>query len=251
MSDDYHTGVDRLTSSGLKILLKKSPAHYYEEYTSTKTPPTKAMEFGIAAHALILEGEEAFAKVAVVRPDEIDGRTKEGKEFKKNANGKIVLTENEVNEIYSFRDIMKDSEYGSAIFSKRGKAEQVVEWRDAMTAADCKCKPDWMSKDGRLIIDLKMMADADPTNFKRSVYRYGYHISAAMYIEGVAQHYGTVPDFVWAVCEKGSGKIAFYTPSSELLSEGAVKVGTGMAIYAKCKDKNNWPAYDNGIVVIG
>ena len=251
MSDDYHSGVERLTSSGLKILLKKSPAHYHDEYTKRKTPPTKAMEFGIAAHALILEGEEAFAEIAVVRPDEIDGRTKEGKEFKKNAKGKIILTEDEMAEIFSFREQLKASEYGSIIFSRRGVAEQVVEWRDPLTAADCKCKPDWMAKDGRLIIDLKMMADADPTNFKRSVYRFGYHISAAMYVEEVAQHFGTEPDFVWAVCEKGSGKIAFYTPGPELMSEGHTKVGRGMSIYAKCKDKNNWPAYDNGVVVIG
>ena len=96
-----------------------------------------------------------------------------------------------------------------------------------------------------------MMADADPTNFKRSVYRYGYHVSAAMYVEGVAQNFGTAPDFVWAVCEKGTGKIAFYTPSQELMSEAHAKVGQGMGIYAKCKDKNNWPAYENGVVVIG
>ena len=251
MKDQYHTGIERLTSSGLKILLSKSPAHYYDEYMGRSTPPTKPMEFGIAAHALILEGEEAFAKVAIVRPDEIDGRTKEGKQFKKDAGGKIVLTESEVSEMFAFREQMKESEYGSVIFSKRGQAEQVVEWRDAITAADCKCKPDWMAKDGRLIIDLKMMADADPTNFKRSVYRYGYHLSAAMYIEGVAQHYGTEPDFVWAVCEKGSGKIAFYTPSAALLSDAHTQVGRGMGIYAKCKDRNNWPSYNNGVVVIG
>ena len=193
MTDNYHSGIDRITSSGLKILLKKSPAHYYAEYMGERTPPTSAMEYGL---------KEA-------------------------------------------------PEYGPLLFGPSGVAEVVMEWRDAITGAEAKCKPDWMSKDGRLIIDLKMMADADPTNFKRSVYRYGYHVSAAMYIEGVASHFNNTPTFVWAVCEKGSGNIAFYTPSAELLSEGHDKVGHGMSIYAECKQRKAWPGYSNELVEIG
>tara|TARA_R110000765_G_scaffold288882_1_gene385087 strand:+ start:426 stop:1184 length:759 start_codon:yes stop_codon:yes gene_type:complete len=252
MTDNYHSGIDRITSSGLKILLKKSPAHYYAEYMGERTPPTSAMEYGTAGHALILEGEEAFAKIAVAKPDGLDGRTKDGKAFKEAAKDKIVLTEKDIEEMYAFKKKLKEApEYGPLLFGPSGVAEVVMEWRDAITGAEAKCKPDWMSKDGRLIIDLKMMADADPTNFKRSVYRYGYHVSAAMYIEGVASHFNNTPTFVWAVCEKGSGNIAFYTPSAELLSEGHDKVGHGMSIYAECKQRKAWPGYSNELVEIG
>ena len=253
MSDeDYHSGIDRITSSGLKILLKKSPAHYHAEYMGGGTSPTPAMEYGIAGHALILEGEEAFAKLAVARPDGMDGRTKDGKAFKEAAKDKIVLAERDVEEMYAFKKKLSEApEYGPLLFGSSGIAEGVIKWRDAITGAEAKCKPDWMSRDGTLIIDLKMMADADPTNFKRSVYRYGYHVSAAMYIEGVASHFSNSPVFVWAVCEKGSGNIAFYTPSAELLSEGHDKVGHGMAIYAECKRRKAWPGYSNELVEIG
>ena len=249
--DNYHSGIDRLTSSGLKLLLKKTPAHYYAEYMGEGSQPTAAMEYGIAAHALILEGEEAFAKVAMAKPDGVDFRTKEGKQFKASSKGKMILSEKDIEEMYAFKEKLKESEFGAAMFNGTGIAEQVVEWRDAITAAACKCKPDWMSKDGSLIVDLKMMADADPTNFKRAIYRYGYHISAAMYIEGVEAHFSKRPRFVWAVCEKGSGNVAFYTPSPELLSEGHDRVGHGMSVFAECHHKNKWPAYERDVAEIG
>lgn len=249
--DNYHSGIDRITSSGLKLLLKKTPAHYYAEYMGEGSKPTAAMEYGIAAHALILEGEEAFARVAIAKPEGLDFRTKEGKAFKAESKDKIILTEKDIEEMYAFKDKLKSSDVGAAMFNGTGIAEAVVEWRDAMTAADAKCKPDWMSKDGSLIIDLKMMADADPTNFKRAIYRYGYHISAAMYIEGVESHFGKKPQFVWAVCEKGTGNVAFYTPSPEMLSDGHSTVGHGLAIYAECKRKKEWPAYEQQVVELG
>ena len=108
-----------------------------------------------------------------------------------------------------------------------------------------------MSKDGRLIIDLKMMSDADPVNFKRAVFRFGYHISAAMYIEGVSAHFGVEPMFVCAVCEKGSDTVAFYTPGPELLATAHTDVGRGMAIFAGCTKANEWPGYSTELVEIG
>ena len=234
--DNYHSGIDRITSSGLKLLLKKTPAHYYAEYMGEGSQPTAAMEYGIAAHALILEGEEAFAKVAMAKPEGVDFRTKEGKAFKAASKGKMILSEKDIEEMYAFKDKLKESALGSAMFNGTGMAEEVVTWRDALTSADAKCKPDWMAKDGSLIIDLKMMADADPTNFKRAIYRYGYHISAAMYVEGVESHFNKKPRFVWAVCE---------------LSEGHDRVGHGLAIYAECKQRKQWPGYEQQVLEIG
>ena len=243
--DNYHSGIDRITSSGLKLLLKKTPAHYYAEYMGEGSKPTAAMEYGIAAHALILEGEEAFAKVAMAKPEGVDFRTKEGKAFKAASKGKMILSEKDIEEMYAFKDKLKESDLGAAMFNGTGMAEEVVTWRDA------KCKPDWMAKDGSLIIDLKMMADADPTNFKRAIYRYGYHISAAMYVEGVESHFNKKPRFVWAVCEKGTGNVAFYSPSPEMLSEGHDRVGHGLAIYAECKQRKQWPGYEQQVLEIG
>jgi len=249
--DHYHSGIDRITSSGLKLLLKKTPAHYYAEYMGEGSQPTAAMEYGIAAHALILEGEEAFAKVAMAKPEGVDFRTKEGKAFKAASKGKMTLSEKDIEEMYAFKDKLKESALGSVMFNGTGMAEEVVAWRDALTSADAKCKPDWMAKDGSLIIDLKMMADADPTNFKRAIYRYGYHISAAMYVEGVESHFNKKPRFVWAVCEKGTGNVAFYSPSPEMLSEGHDRVGHGLAIYAECKQRKQWPGYEQQVLEIG
>ena len=254
MSDeDYHSGIDRITSSGLKLLLKKSPAHYYEQYMGGKSEPTAAMQYGIAGHALILEGDEVFNSLAAIKPEGMDGRTKEGKAFREDSIGKLVLSKAEVDEMYSFKKkLLAAPEYGPLMFNGSGVTEHVVEWRDAISGALAKCKPDWMAKDGSLIIDLKMMADADPNNFKRSVYRYGYHISAAMYVEGVAAQYGgAAPDFIWAVCEKGSGDIAFYKASDEMMSEGHDKVGRGFSIFAGCTRTKHWPGYSTSLVEIG
>ena len=105
----------------------------------------------IAGHALILEGEEAFAKLAVARPDGMDGRTKDGKAFKEAAKDKIVLAEKDIEEMYAFKKKLGEApEYGPLLFGSSGIAEGVIKWRDAITGAEAKCKPDWMSRGWRL-----------------------------------------------------------------------------------------------------
>ena len=52
---DYHTGIDSISSTGLKMLLQSSPAHFVRQYTEEKKPSTKAQRFGIAAHVYLLD----------------------------------------------------------------------------------------------------------------------------------------------------------------------------------------------------
>ena len=55
----YHSGIDRISSSGLKLLLNKSPAHYYAKYAEAQEEaPTRAKVLGSLVHAIILEGED-------------------------------------------------------------------------------------------------------------------------------------------------------------------------------------------------
>ena len=62
---------------------------------------------------------------------------------------------------------------------------RVTDWQTSHLMM--KVRPDGLCKNYPVIVDLKTTADASYSGFQRSVERFGYHVSAAMYMEGVNQ----------------------------------------------------------------
>ena len=144
---DYHTGIETISSTGLKLLLQSSPAHFLRQYTAERSKPTKAQRFGIAAHVYILEGVDAFTQGFAVEPI-IDKRTKLGKaayaEWLALNEGKQSITEEDFEHIIKMNEAFHaHPEVKSMMFGHAGQAEKTIAWKDPITGASCKCKPDW------------------------------------------------------------------------------------------------------------
>lgn len=95
LAPDRYFAADRLGSTDL-VTLHKTPADWW--YRSRHNPDyarkvTPEMQFGSALHALVLEGEEAYAKAAVVPPFD-NFRTKEAQAWRDAAlaDGLLIVT---------------------------------------------------------------------------------------------------------------------------------------------------------------
>jgi hypothetical protein len=177
---------------------------------------TKALKLGRLGHTLILEGEEAFNLEYAVVPDtpefkinKNDNRYKKAFADFQNANiGKIIVPDSSV----------KDPDKGDLEMLRAIKAnllihptaskiiaghpvEQTILWVDDETGILCKIRTDLAPYEGlQAIGDLKLMEDVTEYGFGQSIRKFGYYLSAGMYLEGASIAYGRTFDVAFFIC---------------------------------------------------
>jgi len=155
---DYHAH-PAISKSHLD-LIARSPLHYWARYVDPARvvpEPTAAMRLGTALHTHVLELSRWDAEIAVA--PNCDRRTKSGKEafaaFEADSAGKTVITADDAEVVMAMgRSIMRHP--GAAmLLGMDGKAETTHMWTDATYGLQCKCRPDWLTDDGSIVVDLK------------------------------------------------------------------------------------------------
>ena len=200
-NEDYHAGVG-ISSSYIRRF-GQSQLHAIEH----KQESSPNLKFGTAAHALIVEGQEAFDKeVRVLTGSPYTKAYKEEKaEYEEQ--GFIVLKEDDVNLIQSMKDSMVYE--GNTYLNAKGKvAEASIYWYEDDVL--CKCRPDMLcpplkepNSDNKIvIIDYKTTISCEPFAFNKSVKKYGYDMQAAWYRRGLLMAGYDVEDFVFIAQEK-------------------------------------------------
>jgi hypothetical protein len=232
---DYHAD-PALGSTSLKTLATRTPAHYQHEKKHPKS--SAAFDLGTAAHSLILEGDESGVVV-------IDVEAKRGKAWTEPADaataaGKIALTTKEWAQVTAMRDSVMSHKQARELFTGH-KAEESVFWKeDSLTL---KCRPDaW--KPG-LLVDLKTTRDANPNTFGKTAHEYGYHQSAAHYIDGVKAATGEELPFHFVLVEKTEPYLVSVVQELDI---EAVNIGRQLndrakRIFRECVTSNTWPGY--------
>jgi len=230
----YHAD-PALGSTSLKTLATKTPAHYQWDKAHPKF--SDAFTLGTAAHSLILEGDAS--NITVVSHD--NWLTKAAKEAKAEAlaAGRQPLLEKEWQQVMDMRHAVMAHPQARELFAGH-KAEESVFWKE--DALMLKCRPDaW--KPGRLV-DLKTTVNADPREFGKTAHNFGYHQSAAHYIDGVKAATGEELPFTFVLVEK----TAPYLVSVVELDWEAIDLGRALndrakRIYRECTETGNWPGY--------
>jgi hypothetical protein len=231
---DYHAD-PALGSTSLKTLATKTPAHYQHDKTHPKF--SDAFTLGTAAHSLILEG--STADIVVVQAD--NWLTKDAKAAKAEAlaAGKQPLLTKEMAQVVAMRDAVMAHPVARELFTGH-LAEQSVFWEEDGLAL--KCRPDaW--KPG-ILVDLKTTRSADPNEFGKTAHEFGYHQSAAHYIDGVKAATGEELPFPFVLVEKTEP----YLVSVVELDVEAINIGRQLndrakRIYRECMASGNWPGY--------
>lgn len=233
---DYHRD-EALGSTSLKTLATKTPAHYQHDKANPKF--SDAFTLGTAAHSLILEGDTSG--IVIVEAD--NWLTKDAKAAKAEAlaEGKQPLLTKEMTQVFMMRDSVMAHPLARAAFTGH-KAEQSVFWEEEGLAL--KCRPDaW--KPG-LLVDLKTTVNADPREFGKTAYNFGYHQSAAHYQDGVEAMTGERLPFLFVLVEKTAPYLVSVVELDvEALAAGHAMNSRAKAIYRTCTQTGVWYGYES------
>lgn len=239
-----------VSSSGLRTIEAKSPAHYYA--TSYLNPdrlpeePKDHFSFGKAAHTLLL-GEEGFRDQFVTRPDEWDSwRTKASQEWKaaQIAAGRTVLNPQDVVAIrHIAKQLAADPLVQSGIL--QGKVEHSIIWQDKVTGVWLKSRPDVIPSADGVLVDLKTTTDASPEAVVNSIKTYGYALQGALAGMGMEATLGIkMTDFVLVWIEKSAPYAVSISPvDPEWIYWARRQLRRAIDTFAKCVETNEWPGY--------
>lgn len=219
-NEDYHAGVG-ISSSNIRRF-GESQLHAIEHVQET----TSAMKFGTAAHALLVEGEEAFNNdIAVITGSPYTNANKElRREYEER--GLTVIKDSELTRIKGMKANMIDE--GDMYLNPEGKlAEASFYWYEDDVL--CKCRPDVLcppiSKpypdDSVVVVDYKTTQSCDPKAFAGSVRKYGYDMQAAWYRRGMEKAGFKVHQFVFVAQEK----VAPYACKVFIITEEQMDIG--------------------------
>ena len=256
--DRYHNDTKlfdgfSISSSGLRQVIRR-PSEYwcYSPYNPNRyeRESTKALDFGQAAHMLIL-GEEGFASQYVLRPDVIDGAAWQGnrkvcKEWMNDAkeSGRTVITEKEIEDIRHIADnLVKHPIVQQGVLN--GRVERSIVYRDGNIWI--KSRPDLIVKAGGDFVDLKTAVDVSNEALMRTIYEHGYHVQAAVVRMAIREVMGEgiFNSFSFVFVEK---KPPYDVRVMQLRPED-IDVGERQARLAiqkvkHCLEVDEWPGYD-------
>jgi len=219
-NEDYHAhpGIGK---SGLDRI-RRSIAHYQQRPTTSTSVP---MIEGSAFHCRVLEPEHWGTRYAVA-PD-LDRRTKAGKalwaECQEESKGLTVLTTEQESRIEEMAQSVDRHPVWETIGWGGGDVEVSVFWEEKPSAhsVTCKSRPDFISADKSILVDLKSTRDASPEAFSKSVANFRYHVQAAWYLRGWRAATGVDADFVFIAVESSPPhEVACYTLGEAELAEG-------------------------------
>lgn len=243
MPEADYRALDAVCQTDLKEFAK-CPERY-RWLMNNKPDQTPAMLIGAATHAYILQPEVWPDSYAVV--PEIDRRTKQGKEdwaaFERLADGKQVIKKSDYESCKAMRQSCLAHREAAGLLGV-GRKEVSMVWGYYELALKGRIDIDC----GQTVVDLKTTEDASPVGFARSIAKFGYHIQAAFYIDGLmAVHKQPTPSFKFIAVEKNPPHlVAVYELSERAIQQGRAEYMAALESYRQCVKTGVWPGYDGG-----
>lgn len=228
-----------------------TPAHYkakeaYEE--------TAVMAFGQAVHTAILEPSR-FADEYMIAPENIDKRTKAGKEWfaDAEATGKIVLKQDDHTALLGMKKSVYACKTAKALLEDDGLIEHSGWWKDPRTGLLLKCRPDKVSTGLKILVDLKTTTEAGYDAFVKKVANFKYHWQGFHYLEGtrqILQDQEYVNFIVIVVETKPPYAVAVYRLDEEMLYIASQEIAVLLDEFRECQEADQWPGYPDEVKTI-
>jgi hypothetical protein len=241
---EYH-GLTQVIGKSHLDEVAKSPAHYWAKFLDpnrVKQEPTPAMLLGTAVHTAILEPHLWDQQYAVA--PQIRRGTKAWAEFEQQAEGKTLLKQEDADLVRRMADAVHKHPASSFLLTLPGQVEQTIRWTDEDTGLDCKCRPDWLSQDSQLVVDVKTTEDASPRGFAMSCAKFRYHVQAHWY----QRPFPEAEQFLFIAVEKQPPYlVAVYAATPEMVSAGQRRADEDLRLISACKASGEWPGYSTEI----
>ena len=178
---EYHGRKTHLSSTNIRTF-KKNRKQFNYSLTHDLVKQTKSMADGTAVHAFFLE-KDKFHRDFAVKPQDLRLNTKAGKEWAQEHQSKIIIDSELGNNLYEMEKSFMDSP-AKLIYDIKGQTELSYFWDDLGTIKG-KCRPDWLSDDSSIVVDIKTTTDASPRGFQKSISTWGYHLQLGWYLRGL------------------------------------------------------------------
>ena len=250
----YHADTDSVSNTMLSSM-NKSPAHCWALHLDPQRPqrtPTAAMLAGTIAHTAILEPDN-LAREYVVKPADIDYRTKDGRAWRDAQTATIITAEDLLVAEQQRAAVMRVPALRTLLES--GDSEASVFWRDQATGLRCRARPDklhWHNSRSVSVLDIKSINDLTLDSVQRAIATYGYHRQEAHYTAGMRAAGFDVQEFVFGFVSSSYPYLAAaYVLDDETKQQGADEVGELLALFAECKRSGKWPAFGDGYQLAG
>lgn len=259
-NEDYHADRSAVSSSGLKIILNKSPRHFHYHWTSgaPDEEESNALRFGSLCHMALLQSD-LFRESYKVEPI-FEGPTKDGvmssrskialirkaEWHKKLRRGTLVVTQKDYDMITGIVYSVLDHPVANGIIAD-GTPEISGWFRDPDTGIKCRIRPDIFGQQSLSLSDFKTARDASADEFAKQMGNLMYHVSMAMYYDGVFQITGQYPKVTSFIpVEKDPPyACAVYAVSQEDIEIGRAWYKHALALLKECMTKEKWPSYQH------
>jgi len=258
---DYH-GSNGASSSYLKRFLEETPHKIEYERLFCERKSSPAFDLGTATHTLVLEPQK-FQDSIIIRPS-VDLRTKNGRaimeSFEAERGDRVAITAEQLELAQAMAHELLSNRV-SAPLLEGAIVEQSIYWHQELEDGQfelCKVRPDALCRKKPLILDVKTCESASYDEMRRSITKYRYHLSAAMYLEGVNQcgdllHYLDVDQFegfvLLCVESKPPHQVACYEIGFDLLGIGRVEFMTALTRMHNAQ-LTGWSSYPDVLRVI-
>jgi PDDEXK-like domain of unknown function (DUF3799) len=260
--DVYHRGDicngPSVSSSGLRTLFAKSPAHFYAEWpgnpNAVERADKKHFVLGRAAHHLFL-GEEYFSTLFAAQPEEYpDAKTGEMKKWTYAANhckdwrdahevkGLSILTPDMIESIRGMAESLSKHPIIRA-GALNGMIERSIFFKDKETGLWLKSRPDAIPTSSVDFVDLKTTTSVLWRDLQSAMAEHGYHAQGALVRRAAREVLGiTNPTFTLVFVEK----TAPYCVRVVTLKDGDLDRGENqnrkcLDAIARCIKSGIWP----------
>lgn len=239
--EEYHND-PAVSCTGIKRLLK-SPLDYWafspHNPARKEQKVTSSLAAGSAFHTLLLEPEtfsDRFKVKEGVQSSKVPGFVGEGD---------LKEMEAAVAAVRSLPNISK-------LFTD-GEAEVTMVWDDPLTGVRCRCRHDYFRQSHGMTVDYKTIGDMAERDIDRQIVKYGYHVQAAFYLDGMkALGLGDHQDFVLVFQQRDyPHKVYATTLCDDTIDIGRECYQLALSKYRKaveaCGLEKPWPAYKDEV----
>ena len=231
-NEDYHGDRTYVSSSALKLILK-DPKEYFKVYVKNEKNNISraAFDFGTYVHALVLEPETIDKEFAL-----FEGASRRGKvytEFKEINKGKIIITKSQALKAdVMVEKLRENTKANNLIDLEEGSVEQTL--CVELDGVKVKVRTDYNNQTVAkindqlfpfgLIIDVKTTSDPiDKFSIGKTIARYDYDLSAALYVDALQEQLGTDQTFIFCFMSKLTNEVEMYQASDEMIANGRRK----------------------------
>lgn len=261
--DVYHSGGvktpgPQLSQSLLKLLVPPStPAHFQWRVTHPQ-PNKRVFDVGRAAHTMMLGAGQPMAacpKEHLSTNGQMSTKDAKAWEAEQRANGIVPLTPKDYDMVHRMVDALLANERVAEIITDPGKRPEVSAFAQHPDA------PVWFRGRfdllGGQLWDYKTSKSANPDDFRRSAYTFGYHVQDVLYrtlaevITGAVQ---APMNFI--VQEKEPPYlVSTVTLTAEFEALARAQIAAALDLYLACVDRYGppqeataWPGYPDELI---